>query len=130
MVGPVPGERASATTSRSTPTRRARELLRRCTSCASRRASRPGSRTSAWRTSSRRKSSGVRDYIGAFAVTAGIGIEEHVARFERAHDDYSSIMLKALADRLAEACAGALARARAARAVGLRARTRRSPTSS
>ena len=51
------------------------------------------------------KASGVRDYIGAFAVTAGIGIEEHVARFEKAHDDYSSIMLKALADRLAEACA-------------------------
>jgi 5-methyltetrahydrofolate--homocysteine methyltransferase len=49
------------------------------------------------------KSSGVRDYMGAFAVTAGIGIEEHVARFERGHDDYSSIMLKALADRLAEA---------------------------
>ena len=45
------------------------------------------------------------DYIGAFAVTAGIGIEEHVARFEAAHDDYSSIMLKALADRLAEALA-------------------------
>ncbi|HET9108810.1 MAG TPA: methionine synthase [Steroidobacteraceae bacterium] len=51
------------------------------------------------------KSSGVRDYIGAFAVTAGIGIEQHIARFERAHDDYSSIMLKALADRLAEAAA-------------------------
>ncbi len=51
------------------------------------------------------KSSGVRDYIGAFAVTAGIGIEEHLARFERAHDDYSSITLKALADRLAEAAA-------------------------
>ena len=51
------------------------------------------------------RSSGVRDYIGAFAVTAGIGIEAHVARFEKAHDDYSSIMLKALADRLAEACA-------------------------
>jgi 5-methyltetrahydrofolate--homocysteine methyltransferase len=51
------------------------------------------------------KSSGVADYIGAFAVTTGIGIEEHVARFERAHDDYSSIMLKAIADRLAEACA-------------------------
>ncbi len=51
------------------------------------------------------KSSGVRDYFGAFAVTAGIGIEEHLARFERAHDDYSSIMLKALADRLAEAAA-------------------------
>jgi 5-methyltetrahydrofolate--homocysteine methyltransferase len=38
-------------------------------------------------------------------VTAGIGIDEHVARFEAAHDDYSSIMLKALADRLAEALA-------------------------
>jgi 5-methyltetrahydrofolate--homocysteine methyltransferase len=49
--------------------------------------------------------SGRADYIGAFAVTAGIGIEEHVARFEAAHDDYSSIMLKSLADRLAEAFA-------------------------
>jgi len=45
------------------------------------------------------------DYVGAFAVTAGIGIEEHVERFEAAHDDYSAIMLKALADRLAEAMA-------------------------
>ena len=45
------------------------------------------------------------DYIGAFALTAGIGIEEHVQRFEAAHDDYDSIMLKALADRLAEAFA-------------------------
>ncbi len=51
------------------------------------------------------RASGVNDYFGAFAVTAGIGIEEHVARFERAHDDYSAIMLKALADRLAEAAA-------------------------
>jgi 5-methyltetrahydrofolate--homocysteine methyltransferase len=49
--------------------------------------------------------SGRADYIGAFAVTAGIGIDEHVRRFEAAHDDYSSIMLKALADRLAEALA-------------------------
>ncbi|HEV7613784.1 MAG TPA: methionine synthase [Steroidobacteraceae bacterium] len=49
--------------------------------------------------------SGRADYLGAFAVTAGIGIDEHVARFEAAHDDYSSIMLKALADRLAEALA-------------------------
>jgi len=48
---------------------------------------------------------GVRDHMGAFAVTAGIGIDEHVARFEDAGDDYSSIMLKALADRLAEAAA-------------------------
>jgi len=51
------------------------------------------------------RESGVRDYVGAFAVTAGIGIEEHIARFEAAHDDYSSILLKALADRLAEAAA-------------------------
>jgi 5-methyltetrahydrofolate--homocysteine methyltransferase len=45
------------------------------------------------------------DYIGCFTVTAGIGIEEHIKRFEAQHDDYSSIMLKALADRLAEAFA-------------------------
>jgi 5-methyltetrahydrofolate--homocysteine methyltransferase len=43
--------------------------------------------------------------VGAFAVTAGIGIDAHVARFEAEHDDYRSIMLKALADRLAEALA-------------------------
>ncbi len=47
----------------------------------------------------------VPDYIGAFALTTGIGIDEHVARFEKEHDDYSAIMLKALADRLAEAFA-------------------------
>ena len=51
------------------------------------------------------KSSGAADWIGAFAVTVGIGIEKHLERFEREHDDYSSIMLKALADRLAEAFA-------------------------
>jgi 5-methyltetrahydrofolate--homocysteine methyltransferase len=49
--------------------------------------------------------SGREDWIGAFAVTAGIGIEPHVARFEAAHDDYNAILLKALADRLAEALA-------------------------
>ncbi len=49
--------------------------------------------------------SGKQDWLGGFAVTAGIGIEEHLARFEADHDDYSSIMLKALADRLAEAFA-------------------------
>jgi 5-methyltetrahydrofolate--homocysteine methyltransferase len=49
--------------------------------------------------------SGIDDYIGAFAVSAGFGIDEHVKRFEQAHDDYSSIILKALADRLAEALA-------------------------
>ena len=51
------------------------------------------------------KSSGIADYIGMFAVTAGIGIEKYEKRFEDAHDDYSSIMLKSLADRLAEAFA-------------------------
>ena len=51
------------------------------------------------------KDTGVADWVGGFAVTAGHGIEEHVARFEADHDDYSSIMLKALADRLAEAFA-------------------------
>jgi 5-methyltetrahydrofolate--homocysteine methyltransferase len=51
------------------------------------------------------KASGKRDYIGAFAVTGGIGIEPHLERFEKTHDDYSSIMLKALADRFAEAFA-------------------------
>ena len=45
------------------------------------------------------------DYIGAFAVTAGLGIDVHVARYEDAHDDYNAILLKALADRLAEAFA-------------------------
>lgn len=48
------------------------------------------------------KESGVRDYIGAFAVSAGFGVEELCKRFEEKHDDYNSIMAKALADRLAE----------------------------
>lgn len=49
------------------------------------------------------KESGIADYIGAFAATAGINIEERIKKFEQNHDDYSSIMIKALADRLAEA---------------------------
>lgn len=51
------------------------------------------------------KESGVEDYIGMFAVTAGIGIEKLIEKFEKDHDDYNSIMIKALADRLAEAFA-------------------------
>ncbi|MDC7689285.1 methionine synthase [Vogesella indigofera] len=51
------------------------------------------------------RDSGVADYIGAFAVTGGLGIDPHVARFEAANDDYSAILLKALADRFAEAFA-------------------------
>jgi len=51
------------------------------------------------------KETGVNDYIGAFAVSTGFGIEEKIKQFEADHDDYSAILLKALADRLAEAFA-------------------------
>ena len=51
------------------------------------------------------KSSDKKDYIGGFVVTAGIGIEEVVEEFEKNHDDYNSILVKAIADRLAEAFA-------------------------
>ena len=57
--------------------------------------------------------SGVADHVGAFAVTAGLGADELVRAFEADHDDYQAIMVKALADRLAEAFAEYLhARAR------------------
>ncbi|HUG44049.1 MAG TPA: methionine synthase, partial [Acidobacteriota bacterium] len=51
------------------------------------------------------KESGLADYLGMFAVTAGIGLDKLVQQFERDHDDYSAILAKALADRLAEALA-------------------------
>jgi 5-methyltetrahydrofolate--homocysteine methyltransferase len=51
------------------------------------------------------KSTGLRDYIGAFAVTAGLGSADKIAEFKKANDDYSAILLEALADRLAEAFA-------------------------
>ena len=51
------------------------------------------------------KSSGIPDYIGGFAVTSGVELDERVRQFEKEHDEYSSILLKALADRLAEAFA-------------------------
>jgi 5-methyltetrahydrofolate--homocysteine methyltransferase len=51
------------------------------------------------------KETGINDYIGAFAVTTGIGIEKLIAEFEAQHDDYNSIMVKAIADRFAEAFA-------------------------
>jgi 5-methyltetrahydrofolate--homocysteine methyltransferase len=54
------------------------------------------------------KEAGLADYVGGFTVTAGIGEEDVARRFERANDDYSKIMVKALADRLAEAFAEAL----------------------
>jgi 5-methyltetrahydrofolate--homocysteine methyltransferase len=50
----------------------------------------------------------VADYVGAFAVTAGLGIDQRVKAYEGKHDDYNAIMLKALADRLAEAFAETL----------------------
>src|SRR5690606_25799510 len=49
------------------------------------------------------KETGMADYIGAFAVTAGIGCEELAKKYEAEHDDYNAIMVKAIADRLAEA---------------------------
>lgn len=51
------------------------------------------------------KDANLQDYIGAFAVTAGLGIEKWLEKFEKNHDDYNSILMKALADRLAEALA-------------------------
>jgi 5-methyltetrahydrofolate--homocysteine methyltransferase len=54
------------------------------------------------------RASGAADYIGAFAVTAGIGADVLARRFEQSHDDYSAILVKALADRLAEALAAYL----------------------
>ncbi|ALL63263.1 methionine synthase (B12-dependent) [Paraburkholderia caribensis MBA4] len=54
------------------------------------------------------KDSGVADYIGMFAVTAGLGVDTKEKQFEQDHDDYSAIMLKALADRFAEAFAEAM----------------------
>jgi 5-methyltetrahydrofolate--homocysteine methyltransferase len=51
------------------------------------------------------KDTGIKDYVGAFAVTAGLGADELAKKYEAAHDDYNAIMVKALADRLAEAFA-------------------------
>ena len=68
--------------------------------------------------------SGVPDYLGMFAVTAGIGADELVRQFEADHDDYHAIMVKALADRLAEAFAEYL-HAQARQGLGLRRTPRR-----
>ena len=51
------------------------------------------------------KETGLKDYVGGFAVTAGVGVEELAEKYKAAHDDYNAIMVKALADRLAEAFA-------------------------
>ena len=73
--------------------------------CASRRRCPRTSRTARWPTSSRPARPACPDYVGAFAVTAGIGAADLVARFEGDRDDYHAIMVRALADRLAEALA-------------------------
>ncbi|MBK8480196.1 MAG: methionine synthase [Proteobacteria bacterium] len=72
------------------------------------------------------RESGLEDYLGAFAVTAGLGVDSLVARLEAAHDDYTAILAKALADRLAEAFAEALHQ-RARRDWGYGAEERLSP---
>ena len=64
-----------------------------------------GRHSTRWPTSSRRSTAAGKDYLGAFAVTTGIGCDELAAKFDADHDDYNSIMAKALADRLAEAFA-------------------------
>ena len=75
--------------------------IRASASCASRRITATRARTAASPTTSRPAG----DHLGAFAVTAGLGAEELAARFAAEHDDYHAIMVKALADRLAEAFA-------------------------
>jgi 5-methyltetrahydrofolate--homocysteine methyltransferase len=68
------------------------------------------------------RASGLADYVGAFVVTAGIGEESVVDRFKRANDDYSAIMAKALADRLARSLGGIFASTCTPRVLGIRGR--------
>ena len=89
----------------SIPMRAAERRSPRCIRCASRWHATAASANLALADFIAPKELGVADYIGGFAVTAGIGEEVVARRFERANDDYSKIMVKALADRLAEAFA-------------------------
>ena len=68
------------------------------------------------------------DYLGGFAVTAGVGCDELAAKYDADHDDYNSIMVKALADRLAEAFAECLARQSPCARSGVMARGKTSRT--
>ena len=95
----------SATTSRCTPTSRARDVALTWHNLRQQNERPPGKPNYCLSDFVAPKASGVRDYLGAFAVTTGLGIEKRIARFEAKKDDYSAIMLKALADRLAEAFA-------------------------
>ena len=96
---------ASATTSRSIRASRAMKRSRRCTRCASNCRRRDGKANLALADFVAPKESGKADYVGAFVVTAGAEEEKIAARYARANDDYGSIMVKALADRIAEAFA-------------------------
>src|SRR5438045_3994505 len=98
---------ASATPTAATPSRCSRSPARaKSASMASGvHTSRPRRCHRASRCSRKSRSRGCADWIGGFAVNAGIGIEPHLARFEQEFDDYRSILLKSLADRLAEGCA-------------------------
>src|SRR4026208_2135853 len=100
--GPRP---PTATTSSPTRTRAAGGPSR-ASRCRRRRGRARGGRPTPWVAhSAAPRAGGVPDYLGMFAVTGGIGAEELAKRFEADHDDYSAIMVKALADRLAEAFA-------------------------
>ena len=95
----------SATTSRSMPTRPARRCSRRSTGCASRGSTVTACPNRACPTSSRPRRPASADHVGAFAVTAGLGLDDRILAFKEDLDDYSAILLEALADRLAEAFA-------------------------
>ena len=99
---------ATATTSWSTAIGEHAASSCASTCCGSRKRSPTASRTCRSRTSSRRAARRSADYLGAFAVTAGLGADDLVRSFEREHDDYNAILVKALADRLAEAFAAYL----------------------
>ena len=78
-----------------------------------------------WRSPISSRRAATADYVGGFVVTAGIGEDEVAERFKHANDDYSAIMVKALADRLAEAFAERLHQTRAQGVLGLCAGRRR-----
>ena len=100
-----PAQRRRRRHRRATPTIRGAASSNASRCCGSRRSSPTSVRTCRWRTSSRRARAASRTISGMFAVTAGIGADELARQFEQDLDDYNAIMVKALADRLAEASA-------------------------
>ena len=90
-----------------------------CVICGSNAASQPARRSTAWPISSRRSESGLADYVGAFAVTAGIGIEQHIARFEAAARRLQRHHSQGAGRPAGRGLRRVPARARAARVLGL-----------